>query len=127
MVPEYKKLGEMVLADPLLRSRVVVAKAGCRAPSCAGRLAAAGLACCPALQAAVADQPPCSCTTLGRAARPVPVPPRHGGLHGADACRAAQVDADAHKSLGEKFGVQGFPTIKFLPRGLKANTENSIA
>jgi hypothetical protein len=26
MVPELKKLGEMVLADPLLRNRVVVAK-----------------------------------------------------------------------------------------------------
>jgi hypothetical protein len=26
MTPELKKLGEMVLADPLLRNRVVVAK-----------------------------------------------------------------------------------------------------
>jgi len=30
---------------------------------------------------------------------------------------AAQVDADAHRSLGEKFGVRGFPTIKWFPRG----------
>ena len=29
----------------------------------------------------------------------------------------AQVDADAHGSLGEKFGVRGFPTIKFFGRG----------
>ena len=29
----------------------------------------------------------------------------------------ANVDADAHKSLGGRFGVQGFPTIKFFPRG----------
>lgn len=28
-----------------------------------------------------------------------------------------QVDADAHRSLGEKFGVRGFPTIKWFPRG----------
>jgi protein disulfide-isomerase A6 len=29
----------------------------------------------------------------------------------------ANVDADAHKGLGGRFGVQGFPTIKFFPRG----------
>lgn len=28
-----------------------------------------------------------------------------------------QVDADKHKSLGERFGVRGFPTIKWFPRG----------
>ena len=28
-----------------------------------------------------------------------------------------QVDADKHRSLGEKFGVSGFPTIKFFGRG----------
>jgi protein disulfide-isomerase A6 len=28
-----------------------------------------------------------------------------------------KVDADAHRSLGERFGVQGFPTIKFFNRG----------
>lgn len=28
-----------------------------------------------------------------------------------------QVDADAHRSLGDRFGVQGFPTIKFFGRG----------
>ena len=28
-----------------------------------------------------------------------------------------QVDADAHRELGEKFGVRGFPTIKFFGRG----------
>jgi protein disulfide-isomerase A6 len=35
-----------------------------------------------------------------------------------------QVDADAHRSLGEKFEVRGFPTIKFLPRGKAATKEN---
>jgi protein disulfide-isomerase A6 len=29
----------------------------------------------------------------------------------------AKVDADAHKSLGQKFGVEGFPTLKWFPRG----------
>jgi protein disulfide-isomerase A6 len=29
----------------------------------------------------------------------------------------AKVDADAHRSLGERFGVRGFPTIKYFARG----------
>jgi len=29
----------------------------------------------------------------------------------------AKVDADKHRSLGERFGVQGFPTLKWFPRG----------
>lgn len=29
----------------------------------------------------------------------------------------AKVDADAHRELGERFGVRGFPTIKFFGRG----------
>lgn len=29
----------------------------------------------------------------------------------------AKVDADAHRSLGERFGVRGFPTIKHFKRG----------
>jgi len=29
----------------------------------------------------------------------------------------AKVDADAHKELGSKFGVTGFPTLKFFPKG----------
>jgi protein disulfide-isomerase A6 len=31
----------------------------------------------------------------------------------------ANVDADAHRSLGGRFGVTGFPTIKFFPKGKK--------
>jgi len=27
----------------------------------------------------------------------------------------AKVDADAHKELGTRFGVSGFPTLKFFP------------
>jgi protein disulfide-isomerase A6 len=29
----------------------------------------------------------------------------------------AKVDADAHRSLGERYEVQGFPTLKFFPKG----------
>jgi protein disulfide-isomerase-like protein len=29
----------------------------------------------------------------------------------------AKVDADAHKELGSNYGVSGFPTIKFFPKG----------
>lgn len=32
----------------------------------------------------------------------------------------AKGDADAHRALGETFGVRGFPTLKFIPRGKKA-------
>ncbi|GAB2218672.1 hypothetical protein Droror1_Dr00001899 [Drosera rotundifolia] len=31
----------------------------------------------------------------------------------------ANVDADQHKNLGEKYGVSGFPTIKFFPKDNK--------
>jgi len=31
----------------------------------------------------------------------------------------AKVDADAHRSVGEKYGVTGFPTLKFFPAGNK--------
>ncbi len=34
-------------------------------------------------------------------------------------CRVviAKVNADEHRSLGERFGVQGFPTLKWFSRG----------
>jgi protein disulfide-isomerase A6 len=31
----------------------------------------------------------------------------------------AKVDADKHKSLGSRFGVSGFPTLKWFPKGSK--------
>jgi len=34
----------------------------------------------------------------------------------------AKVDADAHRSIGEKYGVTGFPTLKFFPKEEKAGT-----
>jgi protein disulfide-isomerase A6 len=61
LVPEYKKLGELVSKDPKLSSRVVIAKC----------------------------------------------------------------NADSHRSLGEKYGVQGFPTIKYLPRGKAPTKDNA--
>eukprot|EP00955_Chlamydomonas_euryale_P105198 365621-Chlamydomonas_euryale.AAC.10 len=38
---------------------------------------------------------------------------------------AVQVDADAHRSLGERYGVRGFPTIKYMPRGKAPTQENA--
>ncbi|KAI5056425.1 hypothetical protein GOP47_0028732 [Adiantum capillus-veneris] len=35
----------------------------------------------------------------------------------------AKVDADGHKSLGEKYGVSGYPTLKFFPKDNKAGED----
>jgi protein disulfide-isomerase-like protein len=35
----------------------------------------------------------------------------------------AKVDCDAEKSLGARFGVQGFPTLKFFPKGSTSPVE----
>ncbi|KAL1809475.1 hypothetical protein ACET3Z_026465 [Daucus carota] len=35
----------------------------------------------------------------------------------------ANIDADIHKDIGEKYGVSGFPTLKFFPKGKKAEEE----
>ena len=34
-----------------------------------------------------------------------------------DSVIIAKVDADADRTLGGRFGVKGFPTIKFFPKG----------
>lgn len=38
-------------------------------------------------------------------------------------CVVAKVDADQEKDLGSRFGVSGFPTIKFFPRNNKEGEE----
>ncbi|KAL0075431.1 thioredoxin-like protein [Phycomyces blakesleeanus] len=38
--------------------------------------------------------------------------------HADDEVIIAKVDADNHRDLGAKFGVQGFPTLKWFPKGV---------
>lgn len=42
-------------------------------------------------------------------------------------CAGLQVNADEHRSLGERFGVTGFPTIKYFARGKAVNKDNAEA
>jgi len=42
---------------------------------------------------------------------------------GSSVITVAKVDADAHKELGSRFGVTGFPTLKFFPKGWKKGEE----
>lgn len=42
---------------------------------------------------------------------------------GEDDVVIAKVDADAHKELGSRYGVTGFPTIKYFPKGNKDGEE----
>ena len=37
--------------------------------------------------------------------------------HAKDQVVIAKVDADSHRDLGSRFGVQGFPTLKWFPKG----------
>jgi len=41
-------------------------------------------------------------------------------LAGESGLVVAKVDADKHRALGERFGVTGFPTLKFFPKGDKS-------
>ncbi|KAF8977472.1 hypothetical protein BGZ46_007373 [Entomortierella lignicola] len=35
-----------------------------------------------------------------------------------------KVDADAHRDLGSRYGIKGFPTIKWFPRGVDSDPED---
>lgn len=37
-----------------------------------------------------------------------------------DDCVVARIDADAHRDIGQKYDVSGFPTLKFFPKDNKA-------
>jgi len=41
--------------------------------------------------------------------------------------KLAKVDADAHKNLGQRFGVKGFPTIKYFDYGLPKTASDAKA
>ncbi|KAL7747687.1 hypothetical protein RI367_006976 [Sorochytrium milnesiophthora] len=45
--------------------------------------------------------------------------------HAKDNVVIAKIDADEHKSIGSRFKVQGFPTIKFFPKGSKTPEDYS--
>ncbi|KAF9110446.1 hypothetical protein BGX27_006316 [Mortierella sp. AM989] len=36
----------------------------------------------------------------------------------------AKVDADAHRELGTRFGIKGFPTLKWFPKGVDGDPED---
>lgn len=36
----------------------------------------------------------------------------------------AKVDADAHRELGSRFGIKGFPTLKWFPKGVDGDPED---
>lgn len=37
--------------------------------------------------------------------------------------KVGKVDATVHSSLGSRFGVNGYPTIKFFPSGKKSDSD----
>ena len=124
LTPEYKKLGEAVTADPKLKDRVVVAKVGLTTRQLFSPSSSCCLLICTLVEAVL------NWLVSGRSA------PVHACMHACIQvvhwCKGAgtlmtysisaavswvQVDADAHRELGERFGVRGFPTIKFFGRG----------
>jgi len=46
-------------------------------------------------------------------------------FEGEDSVVIAKCDSDAHRELGQQFGVQSFPTIKFFPKDNKAGEDYS--
>ena len=48
-------------------------------------------------------------------------------FEGEDTVVVASVDADTHKELGNRFGVSGYPTIKFFPKDNKGPRTHTTA
>ena len=46
--------------------------------------------------------------------------------HQKDNLVIAKVDADAHKELATRFGIQGFPTFKWFGKGSKEATDAEV-
>ncbi|KAF9336498.1 hypothetical protein BG006_008417 [Podila minutissima] len=44
--------------------------------------------------------------------------------HKKDEVLIAKVDADEHRSLGSRYGVSGFPTLKWFPNGINGDPED---
>jgi protein disulfide-isomerase A6 len=51
----------------------------------------------------------------GHCKKLAPIYEELAGLYAKESVVIASVDADAHKDLGSKYGVSGFPTLKFFP------------
>jgi thiol-disulfide isomerase/thioredoxin len=118
LTPEYKKLGEAVAKDPKLKNSVVVAKVG--VPGHQPDL----------LQTSIsASQLSVRCLVTFRSALSahctwsrMTIKQLHmGNFQLLYLMRSwhvpRQVNADDHREIGERFGVRGFPTIKFFGRG----------
>ena len=59
-----------------------------------------------------------SCTGCGHCKRLAPAYEEVGKAYeNSDDVLIAKVDADADKALSKRFGVTGFPTLKFFPKG----------
>ena len=64
----------------------------------------------------------CTCTCIssgcGHCKRLAPAYEEVGkAFDNVDSVLIAKVDADSERDLGSRFGVRGFPTLKFFPKG----------
>ena len=58
------------------------------------------------------------CTGCGHCKRLAPIYDEVGEAFASESSvLIAKVDADAEKALGGRFGIRGFPTLKFFPKG----------
>lgn len=123
LVPEYKKLGSLIavrkqrLADAVSPALGLVVRTPdatlcgvmlCRPTPSSAAVSSSPRYACSAHPDALCSRTRSTVTVHKAECHPVRVP---------------QVDADAHRSLGEKFDVKGFPTIKFFSRGKAASKD----